>query len=292
MTKNFTFCFDRDAAGLTATRRAVELYLGRDFTVKVVNLPGDAKDPDELIKQDPELFRTAVKTARLFLDHYADIVLPKGTATVEQKKAAAKELLPLVARLTDPIEREHYVRLLSARLGTSTEALESAMKKQPTVKPQPKQPAEQVQVKPVDTGRRNLEMQVLGGVLVNKTIRSQVLAEAEPEDFTDPEVAGMVETLKKTGEVPLEVKSDKLAKESQFMVESLTDELAGNEYAVTRELQKSFALLRLSRLRRQLELIEQSMKSAESGGLQEQLGELRLRFGQLTQARLSYEKQL
>ena len=52
LTKNLKFCFDRDAAGQTASRRAGELALKHGFRLKVIILTA-AKDPDELIKKSP-----------------------------------------------------------------------------------------------------------------------------------------------------------------------------------------------------------------------------------------------
>ena len=38
LTKNLKFCFDKDAAGQTASRRAGELALKQGFRIKVIEL--------------------------------------------------------------------------------------------------------------------------------------------------------------------------------------------------------------------------------------------------------------
>ena len=55
--------FDGDKAGLAATERAIELAQGVGVELEVVTLPGEAKDPDELIQQDPALWSQAIDAA-------------------------------------------------------------------------------------------------------------------------------------------------------------------------------------------------------------------------------------
>ena len=73
LTKNLKFCFDADSAGIAALRRAGEIAMTMGFRIKVVVLPKDAKDPDELIRTNPGQWRKAVADSIWFIDYYLDL---------------------------------------------------------------------------------------------------------------------------------------------------------------------------------------------------------------------------
>jgi DNA primase len=112
-TNSLVFAFDSDAAGSTATKRALELALNQGFNVKIASL-GTAKDPDELIKKGIGLWEKAINGAGSYIDYFFDQVFKQYDAlTVEGKREITKELAPLVYRMGDPVTKAHYVRKLS-----------------------------------------------------------------------------------------------------------------------------------------------------------------------------------
>jgi DNA primase len=112
-TNNLVFAFDSDAAGSTATRRALELALNQGFNVKIATL-GTAKDPDELIKRGIGLWEKAIEGAGSFMDYFFDQTFVLHNAnTVEGKREITKELAPLIFRASDPVTKAHYVRKLA-----------------------------------------------------------------------------------------------------------------------------------------------------------------------------------
>src|SRR5690606_38778836 len=60
--------FDGDKAGVAATERAIPIASSLGISLSVVSLPEGAKDPDELIKQDPALWLNAINTAEPAVD--------------------------------------------------------------------------------------------------------------------------------------------------------------------------------------------------------------------------------
>jgi DNA primase len=117
-TEQLVFAFDVDEAGLAAARRAVEMALSKGFEVSIVAIPFDqAKDPDELIRKDPQLWEERVRAAKPFMDFYFEQTFAKITPdTSQRKKLAVKELLPLVALMPNPIDRAHYTKKLADRI--------------------------------------------------------------------------------------------------------------------------------------------------------------------------------
>lgn len=111
------FAFDPDAAGETATRRALDLALNAGFTVSVVSLPA-GEDPAELAVRDAAAWRQAIAARRdvfaVLLDRArgrSDLGSPEG------KKAAAADLLPVIARVSDAVVQGDYAQQLAGVLG-------------------------------------------------------------------------------------------------------------------------------------------------------------------------------
>src|SRR3989344_8997434 len=67
-TNNVMIAFDADAAGLNANLRGVDLAWQAGLNVKVINLSG-GKDPDELIKENPDKWKESVKKSQNFMDY-------------------------------------------------------------------------------------------------------------------------------------------------------------------------------------------------------------------------------
>ncbi|MFH0804690.1 MAG: DNA primase [Patescibacteria group bacterium] len=123
LTNTVAFAFDQDLAGDTASRRGIEVAWQEELNTKVIRIHG-AKDPDELIKQDVKLWRQAIAGAQAVMDYYFESVLSTSNLSkVEDKKSAAKTLLPVIAKLVDPIEQTHYIQKLARLLGVEERVL-------------------------------------------------------------------------------------------------------------------------------------------------------------------------
>ncbi len=289
LTRNLKFCFDADQAGILATRRAVEQYLGKDFTIRIIVFAG-AKDPDELIQTNPSAWEAAVKDASLFLDFYVEKAFQGyNPASVQNKKQIAENLLPLLSRLADPLELEHYVSKISSLMEISPAALTAAIEKSKQAKKVNTQSGVKqvaLTVRPVSA----LEKELLGAVLNFEDFAKRVKAEAGAEDFESLEIRQLLEPWFKGGG-SLPSADDPLAKEGVFMVESQLAESPSPE-AYQRQLDRSFALLRLNAIKRQQKSLAHEIKRAEGNKNSAQVGELTKLFLQLAQTRMTYEKQL
>ncbi|MBW7885703.1 MAG: toprim domain-containing protein, partial [Caldilineaceae bacterium] len=133
-TSNFVLALDADAAGQQATIRglnqarqslsrvrkpvvtptgSVRLEERLAANLFITTMP-EGKDPDELIRQQPERWPAVVDAAKPLVDFYFDIVAQQSDlATPQGKGVAVAELTPLIAELSDEIERQHYIQRLS-----------------------------------------------------------------------------------------------------------------------------------------------------------------------------------
>ncbi len=115
LTRNLKFAFDADSAGDIATKRALDPALRLGFNIYIIKIEG-AKDPDELIQKNRAAFAKAVEEAPLYLDYFFEKEFARfDPASIESKKKLFATLLPLVAQLSDPLEKDHYIRKLSQK---------------------------------------------------------------------------------------------------------------------------------------------------------------------------------
>jgi len=285
-TKNIKFCFDGDNAGLLATRRAVESALGKGFTIKIVSLVG-GKDPDEIIKKDPESFQRQIANAPLFLDFYISKQFENYNQSFEDKKKVESELLPLLNMLSDPLELDHYVRILAEKLSTTPHVLLETLH---TLK-RPQQQAQKASTGAIlqPLGVNALEKQVLGGMLLYKDYAKFAALQGSIEDFIHPEAKGLASRLFK-GE-PID-SNDLLAKEAVFMVESGSTEFEGGELAVKRELYKAFAMLRKNTLKQQQIELSSRIKRAEEQKQKQEVLVLSQQFAHVSKQMVELDKLL
>lgn len=128
-TSNVLVAYDMDEAGVAAAARGVAVLLQEGITVRVVELP-DNKDPDDVITENPATWKSALDHPKLFLDFaFARSSKGKDMSDVEQKKAIASELLPLVVSIGNPIEKSHYIQKLADMLGVEESVVRESLSK-------------------------------------------------------------------------------------------------------------------------------------------------------------------
>jgi len=190
-TPNITFAFDSDTAGQNTSKKAYEMALAQGFNVKMTDL-GSYKDPGEMIENNPPaggpaLWQKTVVRAQPVIDWYFDLAFrsyqdQKGESSdlsSQQKKEIAKEILPVIRKIPDTIERAHYVELLSKKLALPDRIIFDALDR--VVSAQNKNPTPQLAQKiKISTE------EILVGIFAR---HPEVLAESikniEPKDFAD-----------------------------------------------------------------------------------------------------------
>ena len=290
-TRHLKFCFDADAAGLKATRRAIEMYLGKDFVVKIVDLKG-AKDPDELLKEGPEKFLTLIGEAPLFLDYYlAKAFENYQEKSVEQKKEAARDVLPLIKSLTDAVEQDHYIQMLAQKLGASEKAVRQSLAAIKTIATTAPKPAlKKAEIKGQIT-RTGLEKEVFGGILAYSDFAAEARKKMALSDFENSDIHQALASFFASEKSELDRQSS-VAKEAVFMVESLVENTQNNTEAVERQLFKSLAMLKVATIKQQLLRLQQELKFAEGAGNKQQVAEIQNKILNLTHLRMEFESKI
>ncbi len=122
-TQKFAFCFDTDLAGNAAQRRGLQMIEHEGITATVI-VPPAGKDPDELLNENPVSFKIAVKDD---VNVY-DFVINSATSesdneTAEGKKKILEQVLPFLAVIENEVIKEHYLKKLADKLGTSLDSV-------------------------------------------------------------------------------------------------------------------------------------------------------------------------
>jgi DNA primase len=126
-TNNFLLCFDTDQAGQEAAKRAIELALPEEINIKMIIIK-EAKDPDECIRKNPELWKKAIQEAVPFLNYYLETYLQTyDRQTLEGQKEICAHLLPLIKKFPNQIEQNFYLKLVAEKLNLNIQILQSEL---------------------------------------------------------------------------------------------------------------------------------------------------------------------
>lgn len=90
-------------------------HRGRLTDVGVVRLP-EGKDPDEVIRADPELWRAAADAPQPIMEYLIDHYVSRfGVRAQSGRERVVAALLPVLRTVSDPTRRDGYVRELARR---------------------------------------------------------------------------------------------------------------------------------------------------------------------------------
>lgn len=144
LTTRIVLALDADAAGDKATLRGLEVarksldreadpvfdargllrHEGRlQADIRVTALP-DGKDPDEIVAADPEAWPRLLLAARPIVEHVMySLAAGKDLQDAKIKRELAAQVLPLIADVPSPVERDSYTQKLARLLQVDERSL-------------------------------------------------------------------------------------------------------------------------------------------------------------------------
>ncbi len=122
---NVNMAFDSDAAGIAAAKRGIDLLIESGMNVRVIQIPeGKGKDPDECIKKNKAVWFESVAKAQDIMNWYFDRAFKdKDLSNPKLKQLIANDLLREISRIPFAVERDHWLGVLSHRLGVDVAVL-------------------------------------------------------------------------------------------------------------------------------------------------------------------------
>jgi DNA primase len=169
--------YDVDLAGETATQRGLLEELGPVVSkVRVIRVPA-GKDPDELIRTDPDAWRIAVAEAAELLPYF----MQRAAGEVDMSRANGRtvytrRMLDLLRRIPDRVERDSYVPQLAQLAGIDERILRDELAR--GGRPVPLRPVvEQGTSADADPRLTALERQALTLLLLNPGLARDIPAD-------------------------------------------------------------------------------------------------------------------
>ena len=186
-----TLVYDADAAGQKASDSSLQAFVEEEMELSVAALP-EGKDPcDCLLDPGPEVFRQCLDAACGIYDYKLRAV--KAFEQNDPRRAAAiiDEVLDLVARIPNVVERRIRFDRVAADLGHRLNAEEGTIRQRLIEKitkaAKTARPARQPSEPPAEQARPELppvERELLTVSLQQPELFAQLAGEVRPEDFS------------------------------------------------------------------------------------------------------------
>jgi DNA primase len=276
---------DADAAGQAATWRALQQAdeslrvglkpvvaanqrlqrsaPGRWVRLKILALP-NAKDPDELIRSDPHAWPALVRDAMPVIDFVLQRLGERHDLTVPQgKRAAADEMIEVLAGIADPIEQDHFINEVAARLGASSATVRGLLRK----RNQPKRRASEAPPEMRSDVRGEPRDDYLIALLIRLREVSPAPAELPDVQFLLPESRALFHAL--GGPIPPE-----LEPYAERALRKLADARRLTDEALLKEIETTRLRIRTELLNRTRSEINSLGNDAEIRRLADQLNEV------------------
>ena len=131
-TENIYLMFDNDGAGQQATQRALKLFYQENLFPRIIKLPEENKDIDDLANT-PEgklVFETCLSEAKDgFLAIYDHLRLHSDMSSPVDKQKLINTLFDLILSVNSLTIQEHYKGVLAEKLGFAFEILDAQFKR-------------------------------------------------------------------------------------------------------------------------------------------------------------------
>jgi DNA primase len=248
-TGDIRLCFDADRAGIAATERVIPLAQKVEVGLRIITL-GGAKDPDELARQDPAAWRRAIESAVYATDWLIETYKQQlDLSTAAGKTAFTDALLPTLRRQRDPVEQEHYLKMIAQLTDTSLEAVKAKLETRLPDLPVIRLKKPKLKFAPIDpqaVEHQRLQNHLLAMTLMKPGLRT-LLKKCQPDYFSDgpsrqlfqflkrnPDFKGDPKTARELQEISDYVKIIVLQFEELYQVLPAADLRAQAESLVTR----------------------------------------------------------
>jgi DNA primase len=198
-TGDIRLSFDADKAGLNATERAIPIASKVRVSLSIISIPS-GKDPDELIKQDPEVWKKIIQSPQYALDWLIDRYQKLLDITSAQGKRQFTDIiLHVVHDLNDPVEQDHYIGEVAKLIGVSQEALRGKLSEEQRA--EDARPKKRIKTQPQALDKAAAEIRrsqnlLLGIALMQTKLRGIALEPLEETMLIDDDARAMLAFLR------------------------------------------------------------------------------------------------
>jgi len=208
--KNVVLVFDSDSAGKLAAQRGYQVLAEKELNVRIGHLP-KGHDPDSYIQKfGPEVFLQFIENARPFIESYIEDAAASGNLeTPSGRMDVVNDVLPLLAKVKNNLERSEWVKYLSEKVGVEDNSLLRELKKSLT------QNQSHVRVQETRSIEKpNPELYLIHLLLSGQQVAKEIRTRVSTEEFSNPD-------LRQIGELIYRC----LDTEQPFLVDRLLDQV-------------------------------------------------------------------
>jgi DNA primase len=137
MSDNLLLALDADEAGIKAAGKAARVALQGGLNVKVARLPSGLDPADLIARQGLDAWKTAIRDGKDIITFLLDVLGEHVVQKDKFRRAVETIVLPYLADVQSPIEREQYFKEIGKRLGVSEDAVREAFAKMPQAQAAP-----------------------------------------------------------------------------------------------------------------------------------------------------------
>lgn len=164
MTDNLLLALDADEAGIKAAARAARAALKRGLHAKIVQLPSGIDPADLFQRPDGDsVWKQSVREAKDIVVFLLDTLQERAKGHDIFRRSVETAVIPFLADVQSPIERDAYVRVVAQRIGVSESAVTEALSHVPRV---PEGGVKQAPATPATAPRERTRVEQAMGLLL------------------------------------------------------------------------------------------------------------------------------
>ena len=123
-------CLDGDKPGQAAMMKIMAQLDGAHLPYRLVSMPGEVRDPDEILKQHGEdklkvYVNSLVDPFNFALNYYQNI---SPLETIEDKKKVVYHFMPMISSMKDKIIQDDYIYKLAEATGFNSQTIRNSLK--------------------------------------------------------------------------------------------------------------------------------------------------------------------
>lgn len=194
-TSTVVFVFDGDAAGLRAVMRTLDVVANSAVTAQVVLLP-ENEDPDSYVRNYgvDEFQRLASQAVPLLEFAVRTCLAAAKPRSIEERVKSVDEILRIIHKTRNPIERDEYVKVVSECLGIRYDLLmtrwATLFPSRPRAGTSPTRAGQSTAMARASAPR---EEEALVQLLVSGALQADQIRQLPEEAFTFPPFKRMIE---------------------------------------------------------------------------------------------------
>jgi len=289
--------FDADTAGAKASDRSMELFIEREFPVRLATLPAGQDPCDYCLQNGGQVFEQKIEEARSLYVYKIDQAAQLNDATPRERAEAIDELLRLVSMIPGSVERriqlDDVIRKAVMALGVDERSLRrryvellraNRRRKSETAEP----PSVRQDAPPA------VEAELVGLALADPVSLAKLAGELAPDELTDVRLteiySSIIEIYRNNGKV----EARQVVSAAPHLAAMVVDLEESSRRAGNFEQNLEGALKRwkMEQVKRERHCIRERMKLADNEGNKELLRQLSQNYQELNRRYHNLNRQM